>query len=248
MSRHTASPRSRGRCGTKSGAMLVAFTGLAVGWAQAASASAVGVDLAYLDTTIKMRHPTRNYVDATDLEIAGGPQNLVSASLFFPDLAPLAGHLVLRATLMISKVGTLAETCCESSVHRIDVAAVASPWSPSRVSWRSRPKLEPATVSRMVSTEDAIGTQYSFDITAIVRAWVSGDLPSLGLALAVDEFFATPGNIYAASQGAPLVRPKISVSMTPTPEPGTLVLVGMGLIIITRVREHERQIDAMLAA
>ncbi len=244
MIRNTARQQWRGRCG--SGIRGIAVFGLAFGLAGEAVASPVSVDLAYLDTSIRKRYPDVNFAASQELEVSGGPGILASASLLLPDLGPLAGNFILRATLMITKVETFPEACCKANEYPISAQAIGSAWIPDEVTWKSQPLWGSPSSSLLVSSDAPRGTQYEFDITEIVRAWVDGELPNWGLAVAVDEFFATPGNTYAASEGAPLERPRLTVLMTP--EPGTLILLALGLSILTRMRGQLRLIGHPLAA
>jgi hypothetical protein len=121
-------------------------------------------------------------------------------ALLNPSLADLPdGALVSKATLTLS---------CVNAGGDVNVSYADSAWKEDTVRYNDRPENGAALGKLSCAEEGAV----TFDLTAAVAAWLSGEHPAYGLYLRTE---AQDGTDFASSQAATAdSRPSLSVTYT----------------------------------
>jgi hypothetical protein len=123
------------------------------------------------DTYVSANRPALNFGSVANLNIGGGDSALIAVDLSgLP--AGLTGSNIRKATLtvFVNKVST---------AGGVDLSQIISPWSETSVSYQNRPSTAAPFLSNVpVSESDSYVT---FDITLLLRDWVSGAAPNYGL-------------------------------------------------------------------
>lgn len=88
-----------------------------------------------------------------------------------------------------------------STMGKIGVYRVLSPWSDSTLSWCSKPEVSDvlATVSTVPS---GVPKRLSYSVTSTVRGWYSGTVPNYGLAIGYTEYADDHNQFFSADYGS----------------------------------------------
>jgi hypothetical protein len=128
----------------------------------------------------------------------------VYQALMNPSLADVPdGALVSAATLALH---------CIDGGDVLTVSYVSEPWDEDTVRWNTRP--EPGSEFAELSCDDTLHA--NLDLTAAVKAWVSGERAANGLYFSTD---GSDGTDFASSEyGEVAERPSLSVTYTLAPK------------------------------
>jgi hypothetical protein len=183
------------------------------------------------DTTVQQRYPHQNFSDALELRVSGSWEGNKAWTLIQPDLGGLSFDVVSSAILTLTKVDVCEGPFCRRPLHPVAVRPVISAWEVDQVTWWSRPETGDVVTSLVASSTAPAGTTYAFDITDLVNAWLTGEIPDRGLAVLVDSRTHHAGSAYASLEMGSHLGPQLL--LTPAPEPGTALLLALGLALLS---------------
>jgi len=100
---------------------------------------------------------------------------LAEASLLqFQSMSAISGKTIISATLILTP-----STLPGFNIDKYEAGALLGSWSPSSVTWNSCPKYTP--FSQSVAQAPASIAPVEFDLTAMVKSWVSGASTNYGV-------------------------------------------------------------------
>jgi hypothetical protein len=121
----------------------------------------------------------------------------------------------------------------------VNVSALGADWAENTILWSTAPAVVGGVAASAEVT--SVGQLVEFDVTALVKDWLSGSLANFGMQLSqLDETFNAAGNraaaTFVAASGAAADRPMLEV--TAVPEPSSLVLLGVAGLLAMRFRKR----------
>jgi hypothetical protein len=190
--------------------------------------------------------PFGNFLGAGETDPFTGPNGENRAhgirTLLQFDLGPvtLAAAQVASATVNLFALPALPAFESPNAANPVttDLRRVNQAWGEQTVTWETAPTVDAPVVSSLV--QDSVNRWVSFDVTGLVRDWLSNPASNLGIELSQREVveIGVPGqrdryfaSLYASSNSStPSLRPFLEI--TPVPEPSTyaLILAGLGAL------------------
>lgn len=129
----------------------------------------------------------------------------------------------------------------------LDAKPVLEPWEETVVTWETRPAVGPTFTSAML---DGVNRRVAFDVTALVREWLSDPASNNGVEISMNAIVALPQGpgerdlfaaaLFASSAFAdPAARPSLTIAPVPVPAGGAMLagaIVAAGLLAARRRR------------
>lgn len=136
------------------------------------------------DTTVIQAYPTVNAGHAVDMWVGfdhcTDPPAEITRSLVWVDVSeiPVDSNIV-EASLYLY----LVDSCDPEprTHHQVTVYRATSPWEERSVTWNTRPGFAEAYGSTLIPSH--VSGWYSFDVTILVQAWVSGSFYNYGMVI-----------------------------------------------------------------
>jgi len=180
---------------------------------------------AVADAEVRQGHPAENY-GITSTMSAGyddytPEKRLIQRALLRFDVSTFLppGTTVHQATARLYMVGY-----CDTGSRTFQAYRIAENWSELTTTWNSQPSFAEGYGSTTIPIGPTTFGWYSFDVTALVQAWVNGDYPEDGIMIrgpesaqrcAFREFLTKGGGGYTAA-------PQLAVDYT-APAPALAV-------------------------
>lgn len=113
-----------------------------------------------------------------------------------------------------------------------ELRQVIQPWGETTATWENRPLVSAALTQ---ARQDGINQWVSFDVTGLVRDWLTDRTPNHGVELSQPDVMLLGGrpiaSLYASSAfDDPSLRPFLSISAVPEPQTYALLIAGLGLV------------------
>lgn len=133
------------------------------------------------------------------------------------------------------------------STAEFDLFQNISPWSPTIAQWSDRPLVAPLAVATNLIADTSVGLFRSWDVTAIVNDWITGEALNYGLRLERTDqlnaflYFSAADGVWLDNA---LFAPRLTLtpaSLAAVPEPSTYGAVGAVILIGLAVRVRFRR-------
>ncbi len=182
------------------------------------------------DATTNADQPTTNQGTAAELSFGKDFTSTPSFRVWFTrghvrfDLSTITRPAPVRATFWWYQTRSNAAGCLNVATHRVIQA-----WSESTVTWATNPAFDPTAVSKTcVGDSFALGWK-QFDVTPLVRGWLTNQYPNFGFVIR-DDGEITAG---AARPGYGASREATDPSRQPYLELSWFVNYGTGCAVTT---------------
>ncbi|PEB52441.1 hypothetical protein COO03_11675 [Bacillus sp. AFS098217] len=133
------------------------------------------------DTYVDSNYPTTNYSDSKIMSTqVGSKENSGGDKHAFIKFA--LPSLPSNIEILSAKASLFSFQASDSSKRAFEILAVTSDWYESSVTWEKQPTTEVTGIKQIFNTYEN-GMFKDFDITALVRRWVTGSLVNNGFKL-----------------------------------------------------------------
>jgi hypothetical protein len=136
------------------------------------------------DTTVIQAYPTVNAGHAVDMWVGfdhcTDPPAEITRSLVRVDLSDVP----VDADIVQASLHLYLKDSCDPEPrthHQVTVYRATGPWEEMSVTWNTRPGFAEAYGSTSIPSD--ISGWYSFDVTSLVQAWVSGGFHNYGMVI-----------------------------------------------------------------
>ena len=169
--------------------VVAAIAGAAMWAGSAGGQTVVASEVLQLSSTDEAPEDGALHVGPVTVASAGGPRYRV---LLRFDLPPLDPHSLPDADLVLRDM-----PCYYDDEPSISAYPIVSQWGPDTV-WSTQPEVgEPVATDESSTCPDG---HVRFDVTGLVREWLTGGIPAFGIELRGDESVEDP-RTYATSEG-----------------------------------------------
>jgi len=182
------------------------------------------------DATTSADQPTTNYGSGAELSFGMDYNSSPPSRVWFTrglsqfDLSSIP-RPPLRATFWWNQTRALAPGCRDVALHR-----VTQPWSEATVTWNTNPPFDPIAVTKKCVGDSSSPGWKSFDMTLLVRGWMTGAFPNFGFVIRddgeVSAGAARPGYGSSREGADPLKWPYLELEWFTTFDAGCIPSVS----------------------